>query len=82
MYPDVESAARLTGVAASRAFFAPCFGGGDALLVAHVDDHARCLHLASYPGGKSELPIRDIIADAARLESAGLSCLETLSEFS
>ena len=74
MYPHLESAAKLTGVAASRAFFAPCFalGASDELLVAHVDDHARCVHLASYSCLNFELPVQAILAEALQLESTGL----------
>jgi len=42
--------------------------------VAHVDDHARCLHLTRHDGHAdgAELPIREIIADAARHGTKGL----------
>ena len=45
------------------------------LWVAHLDDGARCIHLARYGEGHEggvDLPVRRIIADAARLGSAGI----------
>ena len=44
------------------------------LLVAHLDEQARCTHLASYPAAadESELPVRELLGDAARLASAGV----------
>ncbi len=75
-----ESPALLAGHDAARDFFMPCFLGPDAasremLWVAHVDDHARCIHLGRYADGHEgavDLPVRKIIADAARLGSAGI----------
>ncbi len=75
-----ESPAILAGHCAAREFFMPCFLGPDAaaremLWVAHVDDRARCLHLARYAEGREgavDVPVRAIIADAARLGSAGI----------
>jgi DNA repair protein RadC len=73
-----ERPAILAGHQAAQAFFAPCFetraGGGEQLWVAHVDGQARCLHLGRYDGGSNAvgLPVRTIIADAARLGSAGV----------
>ena len=75
-----ESPAILAGHRAARDFFATCFMGPDAidrelLWVAHVDDRARCIHLDRYAGGSEgavALPVRKIIADAARLGSAGV----------
>ena len=75
-----ESPALLAGYDAAQDFFAPCFDGPgaattEALWVAHVDDQARCIHLARYAEGNEgavELPVRNIIADAARLGSAGI----------
>ncbi len=75
-----ESPALLAGHDAARNFFAPCFAGRDShdsemLWVAHVDDHARCIHLGRYGEGEPnaiDLPVRKIIADAARLGSAGI----------
>lgn len=76
MLQRAEYPVKLAGVEASRAFFAPSFekGAGETLLVAHLDDQARCTHIASYPGGPDHvaLPVRDIISEAARLASAGV----------
>ena len=77
-YQRAESPVKLDGVEAARGFFAGCFADGDAgvetLWVAHVDDQARCLRLARYPGDESSasFPLRSIIADAATHGSAGL----------
>jgi DNA repair protein RadC len=63
-------------VEASRSFFAPCFASSpnERLWVAHVDDEARCIHLASYDGGHDsvDIPVRAIIGDAIRFDSAGI----------
>ena len=74
-----ESPALLAGHDAARNFFSACFMGPNAakemLWVAHVDDRARCLHLGRYGAGHEgavDLPVRRIIADAARLGSAGI----------
>ena len=75
-----ESPALLAGHDAARDFFASCFVGPEAattemLWVAHVDDQARCIHLGRYGAGHEgqvNLPVREIIADAARLGSAGI----------
>lgn len=75
-----ESPAILAGHDAARDFFQTCFTGPGArtsemLWVAHVDDRARCIHLGRYGDGDEgavDVPVRKIIADAARLGSAGL----------
>ncbi len=75
-----ESPAILAGHDAARDFFAACFMGPAAaatemLWVAHVDDQARCIHLGRYAEGHEgavDLPVRKIIADAARFGSAGI----------
>lgn len=76
MLQRVETAAILAGVNASRAFFERCLDSGvtETLWVAHVDEDARCIHLASYCGDSSavEMPVREIIVDAAQLGSAGI----------
>jgi len=72
------SPAVLAGHAAAQAFFASCFDHGaqaaEQLWVAHLDDGARCIHLSRHDGSESDvaLPVRAIIADAARLGSAGI----------
>lgn len=76
MLQRAESPVALTGVDASRAFFAPCFArpGDERLWVAHLDDQSRCIHLASYDGEADavDIPVRAIIGDAIQLDSAGV----------
>ena len=73
-----ESPLRLTGLDQARRFFAGCLAEADPtqehLWVAHVDDDAHCVHLTRHDGHAdgAELPIRDIVADAARHGSKGL----------
>ena len=74
-----EAPALLAGHDAARNFFSACFIGptaaNEVLWVAHVDDRARCIHLHRYAEGHEcavDLPVREIIADAARLGSAGI----------
>jgi len=77
-YRRAESPAFLNGHEAARRFFAACFVGEDQqrehLIVAHVDSATRCLHIEQYSGKSAEvgLPIREIVADALRLGSAGV----------
>lgn len=77
-YQRAEPPARLNGHEAAERFFADCFARGKAgeerLWIAHVDQQARCLHLTSHAGGpdRVDIPVRDIISDAARLGSAGV----------
>lgn len=69
---------KLDGLEAARSFFAGCLAdadpGRESLWVAHVDDHARCLHVTRHEGDESgaSFPLRSIIADAAVHGSAGL----------
>ncbi|WP_300973794.1 JAB domain-containing protein [Sphingomonas sp. LHG3406-1] len=76
MLQRAETPVALTGVEASRSFFAPCFADStrERLWVAHLDDEAYCIHLASYDGGVDsvDIPVRAIIGDAIRLDSAGI----------
>ena len=76
MLQRAESPVALNGVEASRTFFTPCFACAEQerLFVAHVDDQAHCIHLASYDGSADAvaIPVRAIIGDAIRLESAGI----------
>jgi DNA repair protein RadC len=73
-----KSPRRLTGLDQARRFFAGCLAEADWSLehvwAANVDDHARCLHLTRHDGHAdgAELPIREIIADAARHGTKGL----------
>jgi DNA repair protein RadC len=77
-FQRAEHPAILDGQEAARRFFSSCFHPGndrrERLWVAHVDADARCLHLQSYDGELEsvEMPVRDIIIDAARLGSAGI----------
>jgi DNA repair protein RadC len=75
LHQRADHPATLTGVEASRAFFASCLQGSgrESLWVAHVDRQARCLHLASHGGDRhAELPVGAILRDAALFGSAGL----------
>jgi len=77
-YQRAERPLKLDGFAAARDFFAGCFAESDpareCLFVAHVDDKLNCIHLTRHEGEQAEaaLPVRSIIADAARCGSAGL----------
>lgn len=77
-YQRAELPLKLDGLAAARLFFAGCFAeedpGREALWVAHVDDHARCLHVSRHAGDENGtcFPIRQIIADAAEHGSTGI----------
>ena len=73
-----ESPLRLTGLDQARRFFAGCLAETDPsqehLWVAHVDDDSRCVHLTRHDGHAdgADLPIREIVTDAARHGSKGL----------
>ena len=75
-YQRAESPALLNGHEAARRFFASSFDdqSSEQLLVAHVDCATRCLHLEQYAGDPASvaLRVRDIVADALRLGSAGV----------
>ena len=77
-YQRAELPLKLDGLDAARSFFAGCLADSDptreSLWVAHVDDHARCLHLSRHPGDETgaDFPLRQIIADAAVHGSAGI----------
>ena len=77
-YQRVESPALLNGHEAARRFFASCFAPEDAaterLWVAHLDRTAQCIHLDHFEGEAASvgLPVRSIVADAARLGSVGV----------
>lgn len=74
----VEPAAQLTGHEAAKAFFAACFAdrrqSRERMMVAHVDNQARCIGLAEYVGDADhvDLPLREILGEAIQLGSAGL----------
>jgi DNA repair protein RadC len=77
-YQRAELPLKLDGLAATRKFFAGCMADADPmrenLWVAHVDDHARCVHVSRYQGDESGacFPLRSIIIDAAEHGSAGI----------
>jgi DNA repair protein RadC len=77
-YQRAEHPLKLDGLAAAKAFFAGCFtesgAGRESLWVAHVDQHARCIHLSRHDGDETSaaFPLRDIIAYAAEHRSAGI----------
>ncbi|HSJ40474.1 MAG TPA: JAB domain-containing protein [Xanthobacteraceae bacterium] len=77
-YQRAEHPLKLDGLAAAKAFFSGCFSEArsdlESLWVAHVDDQARCLHLTCHQGDETgaDFPLRAIIADAAKLGSAGI----------
>lgn len=77
-YQRVESPALLNGHDAARRFFTSCFAPEDAaterLWVAHLDRMAQCIHLDQFEGEAASvgLPVRSIVADAARLGSVGV----------
>jgi DNA repair protein RadC len=77
-YQRAERPLKLDGFAAARDFFAGCFAESDpareCLFVAHVDKQLNCLHLTRHEGDETDaaLPVRSIIADAARCASAGI----------
>jgi DNA repair protein RadC len=77
-YQRAESPLRLNGLAAAERFFAGCFLESDpkleSLWVAHLDNQARCVHVSSHAGDEAgtDFPIRSIITDAAKHNSAGI----------
>jgi DNA repair protein RadC len=77
-YQRAEPPLKLNGFAAARDFFAGCFAESDpareCLFVAHLDGRLNCIHLTRHEGGEAEalLPVRSIIADAARCGSSGI----------
>jgi len=77
-YQRAEHPLRLDGLAAAHSFFASCLAESDpareSLWVAHVDEQARCLHVTRHDGDETgaDFPLRQIIADAAELGSAGI----------
>jgi DNA repair protein RadC len=76
MLQRAETPVALNGLEASRTFFASCFAESrsERLWVAHVDEEARCIHLASYDGDveRIDMPVRSIIGDAIRFDSKGI----------
>ena len=78
VFQRAESPTLLNGHEAARRFFSSRFagnrGGRERLLVAHIDDTARCLHVEAYDGEPESvgIPIRKIVADATRLGSSAV----------
>lgn len=68
----------MTDGGAAQSFFAGCFAQCDDrlehLFVAHLDAEGRCVHLSRHQGEacSASFPMREIIATAATLGSAGL----------
>lgn len=76
-YQRAEPPALLNGVEATRQFFAASFpvgGTTERLLVAHVDDRARCIGTSEHAGTSAsiDIPVRTIIADALKMGSSGV----------
>lgn len=77
-FQRVESPALLNGLDAAAAFFASCFesvgNARERLIVAHVDNQARCIGLTELDGDadRVDLPLRQILGNAIELGSAGL----------
>ena len=77
-YQRAELPLKLDCLAAAREFFSSCFAEQDpeteSLWVAHVDSEGRCVHVSRHLGGRCsvEMPVRDIIVDAARHTSAAI----------
>jgi DNA repair protein RadC len=77
-YQRAELPLKLDGLAAARSFFAGCIAESDpkreTLWVAHLDEKAHCLHLSRHDGDETgaSLPLKTIIADAAKHGSAGI----------
>jgi DNA repair protein RadC len=77
-YQRAELPLKLDGVAAAQDYFAGCIADADpareSLWVAHLDDQTRCIHLSRYEGDEqgADVPVRDIISNAAIHCSAGI----------
>jgi DNA repair protein RadC len=77
-YQRAELPLKLDGLAVAQRFFAGCLADSDpareSLWVAHLDEEARCVHLSRHPGDENgaELPVKQIIGDAAAYGSAGI----------
>lgn len=76
-YQRAETPALLNGVDAAQRFLAHSFPAGsdrERLVVAHLDEDARCIGTSEHDGalGSVDLPLRAIVADMARLGSAAL----------
>lgn len=78
MFHQRAESLQLNGPDAARRFFAGLVAESDLkrehVWVAHVDEDARCIHLMRHDGrnASADLPIRQIIFDAAVHGSTGL----------
>jgi DNA repair protein RadC len=78
MFHQRAESLRLNGLEPARRFFAgllaECDPRREHLWFAHVDDHARCIHLTRFDGsnGHAPMPMREVVADAAVHGSAGI----------
>ena len=78
MFHQRAESLRLNGPFSAGRFFAGLLAESDSkrehFWVAHVDDQARCIHLSRHDGHSSgaEVPVRQIVSDAAVHGSAGL----------
>ena len=78
MFHQRAESLRLNGIDPARRFFAgllaECDASREHLWIAHVDDEARCIHLTRHDGSDhgADVPLREILADAAVHGSAGL----------
>lgn len=77
-YQSAEFPLRLDGFAAAKQFFTGYMADSDpsreAMWVAHVDEHARCLHVSRHEGDETgaHFPLKEIIRDAALHGSSGI----------
>lgn len=65
----------IAGTDAAAALFSGRFAEGrESMWIAHLDDEARCIHLAFESGSEQavQMSVRDILIDAVRLGSRGL----------
>lgn len=76
--PPTQTEERLASVQAARLFFEKCYEDLDlsveTLLVAHLDETKRCLHLSRHHGDATSapFPIKSIMRDAIHHNSTGL----------
>ena len=77
-YQRAAQPLKLDGLETARSFFTGCFAESDpareCLWVAHIDAEANCRHVSRHNGSACAigLPIRAIIADAAKHGSVAL----------
>jgi DNA repair protein RadC len=77
-YRRADLPLKLDGLATAHAFFAAHFAElgnrHERLLVAHLDEGARCLHVSRFEGGENGMafPLRAVLLDAAQHGSVAL----------